>query len=203
MKAIIGRKLGMTQIFTDDSSAKAVTLVEAGPCTITALKNSDKDGYEAVQLGYGEAKHQSKPQAGHLKSSKSNHRYLREFKLSSDAKVGDKVDVSNFEVGDEVTVSGISKGKGFAGTIKRHNFSRGPMSHGSQSKRKLGSIGSMYPQKVYKGRKMPGRMGDEKVTTKGLKIEAVDTTDNILAISGAVPGNKGGIVVIESKGDKE
>ncbi|MEX0919714.1 MAG: 50S ribosomal protein L3, partial [Candidatus Saccharimonadales bacterium] len=139
MKAIIGRKLGMTQIFTEDSTAKAVTLVEAGPCSVTAIRSNDKDGYEAVQLGYGESKNLNKPQQGHQKSTKTSHNYLREFKSDSaddsEVKVGDKIDVSAFEVGDEVRVSGISKGKGFSGVIKRHNFSRGPMSHGSQSKR--------------------------------------------------------------------
>ncbi|MEX0934213.1 MAG: 50S ribosomal protein L3 [Candidatus Saccharimonadales bacterium] len=199
MKAIIGRKLGMTQIFTEDSNAKAVTLVEAGPCSVTAIRSDDKDGYEAIQLGYGEAKNLNKPQQGHQKSAKTSHSYLREFKSGSEVKVGDKIDVSAFEVGDEVRVSGISKGKGFSGVIKRHNFSRGPMSHGSQSKRKPGSIGSMYPQKVFKGKKMAGRMGNEKVTVKGLKIEAIDTTDNLLAISGAIPGKRGNLVVIQGK----
>lgn len=199
MKALIGRKLGMTQIFDDNGQAKAVTLVEAGPCVVTALKTADKDGYAAVQIGFGETKQDKQAQAGHLKASKSEAQYLREIRGEHDLSVGDKVDVTNFQPGDKLKVSGISKGKGFSGTIKRHNFSRGPMSHGSRNKRGPGSIGSMYPQKIFKGKKMAGRMGNEKVTVKNLNLEAVDADNNLLAVGGAVPGRRGSVVMIRGE----
>ncbi len=199
IKALLGRKLGMTQVFTDKGVARAVTLVEAGPCTVTGIRSEDKDGYEAVQIGFGTAKHINKSQEGHLKKSKSQPSHIREVRQSYDGKVGDSIDVEVFEVGDKVTVTGISKGKGFAGTIKRHNFSRGPMSHGSRNKRRPGSIGSMYPQKIFKGKKMAGRMGGDRVTVKNLGIEAVDSDNKILAISGAVPGRRGEVVLIKGQ----
>jgi large subunit ribosomal protein L3 len=210
MKAIIGRKLGMTQIFDDRGNVVGVTVVEAGPCTVTQLKTTEKDGYEAVQLGFGEAKHLAKPQEGHLKKAKAVSRILREFRNTEEAvetevegetpanlKVGDKVTVEAFTEGEEVNVSGISKGKGFAGTIKRHNFHRGPKTHGSHNYRAPGSIGSGYPEHVVKGRKLPGQMGHEQVTVKNLKVIKIDKENNTIAILGAVPGPKKGIVVIK------
>lgn len=199
MKALIGRKLGMTQIFDEQGQAKAVTLVETGPCVVTALKTEDRDGYAAVQLGFDEEHKANKPKTGHTKSSKKNPRYLREFKGEHELKVGDRLDVTIFQPGEKIVVSGTSKGKGFAGTIKRHNFSRGPETHGSRNQRRPGSIGSMYPQKIYKGRKMPGRMGNDKVTVKNLPLGAVDSDNNLLAIQGAVPGRRGSIVTIKGE----
>lgn len=199
MKALIGRKLGMTQIFTENGTVKAVTLVEAGPCAVTDIRTSERDGYEAMQIGLGKTKKLNKAQAGHFKQSKQTPQVVREVRGNYEGAVGDNLDVSLFEVGDGVTVSGVSKGKGFAGTIKRHNFSRGPMTHGSRNQRRPGSIGSMYPQKIFKGKKMAGRMGGDKVTTKGLAVEAIDTEANILAISGAVPGKRGDVVLIKGQ----
>lgn len=199
MKALIGRKLGMTQIFTENGTVKAVTLVEAGPCAVTDIRTSARDGYEAMQIGLGEARKVNKAQAGHFKQSKKSPQVVREVRGSYEGAVGDSLDVSVFEVGDDVSVSGVSKGKGFAGTIKRHNFSRGPMTHGSRNQRRPGSIGSMYPQKIFKGKKMAGRMGGDKVTTKGLAVEAIDKDANILAISGAVPGKRGDVVLVKGQ----
>lgn len=215
MKALLGTKLGMTQLFGEDGNVMRVTLVQAGPCTVTQVKTIEKDGYNAVQLGFGEAKNQAKPQIGHLKASEANSRKLREVRLgaidpkhpgaqaASEAEaaalaleLGAKLDVTTFEVGDEVSVTGVSKGKGFAGTIKRHNFSRGPKTHGSHNYRAPGSIGSGYPEHVFKGMRMAGRMGGEKVTVKGLKVMVIDADLNILGISGAVPGPKRGTVMV-------
>ncbi|MEX0932031.1 MAG: 50S ribosomal protein L3 [Candidatus Saccharimonadales bacterium] len=202
MKTLVGKKVGMTQVFNEKGQAVPVTVIQAGPCVVTQVKTADKDGYSAVQIGYGEDKKPSKPATGHLKKSKATPRYLKEFRIEETEneealKVGDTLDVSVFEEGDKVVISGVSKGKGFAGTIKRHNFSRGPMSHGSRNKRRPGSIGSMYPQKVFKGKKMAGRMGGEKVSVKNLKVVKVDKENNILAVSGAVPGSNKSIVIIK------
>lgn len=197
MKALLGRKVGMTQIFENDGTATAVTLVEAGPCKVTSLRTPEKDGYSAVQIGYGQPKKLNKAQAGHLKAGKTELKHLREVREETDLSVGDQLDVGQFEVGDKVSVTSISKGKGFAGTIKRHNFHRGPMSHGSRNKRRPGSIGSMYPQKIFKGKKMAGRMGNEQVTTKNLKVCTIDSDNNLLAVKGAVPGRRGSLVMIK------
>lgn len=198
MKAIIGKKLGMTQVVNGDGHLVPVTLVEAGPCTITQLKTSEKDGYSAIQLGYGESKKLNKAQTGHLKQAASSSKVLKEFRLEedSDFEIGSKLTIEEFEEGDVVKVTAISKGKGFAGTIKRHNFSRGPSSHGSHNIRGPGSIGSMYPQKVFKGKKMAGHMGAEQVTTRGLKVAYLDSAANIIGIKGAIPGPNKGIVYI-------
>ncbi len=205
MKALIGRKLGMTQIFGERGKTQAVTLLQAGPCVVTQVKTAEKDGYNAIQLGFGEAKQLSKPATGHLKGSKSKARYLREFRLEpaddktaaeTALKVGDKLEVSQFKAGDEVTIVAISKGKGFAGTIKRYNFSRGPKTHGSMSYRRPGSIGSMYPQKVFKGKKMAGRMGYDRVTLKKMKIAEVKSEERLLAVAGPIPGPRKGLVLI-------
>lgn len=199
MKALIGRKLGMTQIFDDDGQAKAVTLVEAGPCVVTAVKTAEKDGYSAVQIGFGESKRPNKASAGHTKAAKATPKYLREIRGEFDLAVGDNVDVSSFEAGEKLKITGISKGKGFAGAIKRHNFSRGPETHGSRNQRRVGSIGGMYPQKVFKGKKMAGRMGNDTTTVKNLNLEVVDTENNLLAINGAVPGTRDSIVMIKGE----
>lgn len=199
MKALLGRKLGMTQIFNDDGQARAVTLIEAGPCVVTALKSVENDGYSAMQIGFKEAKRLNKAQTGQLKASKKQPQYLREVRGDFEYQVGDALDVSSFEAGEKVSITGISKGKGFAGTIKRHNFARGPMSHGSRNKRRPGSIGSMYPQKIFKGKKMAGRMGNDTVTVKNLALEVVDAENNILAVKGTVPGKRGSIVYIKGQ----
>ena len=205
MRTLIGRKLGMAQQFSEDGTARAVTLVQAGPCTVTQIRTFEKDGYSAVQIGYGEAKKIGKSLAGHLKKSEAKAEVLREVELASAdtsdtdveaVKVGDKFDVNLFKVGQAVTVSGTSKGKGFAGTIKRHNFHRGPKTHGSRSYRRPGSIGSMYPQKIWKGKKMAGQMGNNTVSIKNLKITNIDPQDNVLAIGGAIPGARGSLMII-------
>lgn len=198
MKAIIGKKLGMTQVVNNDGHLVPVTLVEAGPCTITQIKTSEKDGYSAIQLGFGESKKLNKAQTGHLKQAASSSKNLKEFRLEedSDLEIGSKITIEEFSEGDVVKVTAISKGKGFAGTIKRHNFSRGPSSHGSHNIRGPGSIGSMYPQKVFKGKKMAGHMGAEQVTTRGLKVAYLDAATNIIGIKGAIPGPNKGIVYI-------
>jgi len=202
MKAILGTKLGMTQLFDADGNVARVTLLQAGPCAVTQVKTPDRDGYSAVQLGFGEAKHQAKPQQGHLKAANVNSRVLREVRLNDGdeaAEVGAKIDVTAFEAGDEVQVTGTSKGKGFAGVIKRHNFNRGRKTHGSHAYRGHGSIGSMFQQHVYKGVRMAGHMGGDQVTVKGLKVFLVDAERGILAVKGAVPGPKRGTVMVRGK----
>lgn len=216
MKALLGTKLGMTQLFDESGNVARVTLIQAGPCVVTQVKTQDLDGYNAVQIGFGEAKHQPKPQAGHLKAAGSNSRTVREIRIKDvqmthpDAKsrvadneaamalaVGSTLDVTTFEVGDAVEVTATSKGKGFAGTIKRHNFSRGPKTHGSRNYRAPGSIGSGYPEHVFKGMRMAGHMGHERVTVTGLKVVVIDAKLGVIAISGAVPGPKRGLVMIK------
>lgn len=216
MKAILGTKLGMTQLFDESGNVARVTLIQAGPCVVTQIKTLERDGYNAVQLGFGEAKHQPKPQAGHQKAAGSNARTMREIRIKDvqathpDAaartaaateamalEVGASFDVTTFEPGDAVEVTGTSKGKGFAGTIKRHNFSRGPKTHGSRNYRAPGSIGSGYPEHVFKGMRMAGHMGHERVTVTGLKVVVVDAKLGLLGISGAVPGPKRGLVMIK------
>lgn len=206
MKALLGRKVGMTQIFNEDGNVERVTVIEAGPCVVTQIKTKETDGYRAIQLGFGDAKHQPKPQAGHLKKADANSRHLQEVRLrdiikgggaeETDLELGARLDASVFEAGDKVQVTGTSKGKGFAGTIKRHNFARGRKTHGSHNYRAPGSIGSMYPQHVLKGKRMAGQMGVEQVTTKNLKVILVDPERNVIAIRGAVPGPKKGIVMV-------
>lgn len=198
MKALLATKIGMTQLFSEKGRSTAVTILQAGPCVITQLKDDATDGYTAVQLGFGDAKHQPKPQAGHLKKAKTNSRYMAEFRLPADATegmaLGDSITVEAFSVGESITVSALSKGKGFAGTIKRHNFSRGPKTHGSHNYRAPGSIGAGYPEHVFKGQKMGGRMGHDKVSVRNLKIALVDAKNNLIAVTGAVPGPKKGLV---------
>lgn len=203
MKALLGRKLGMTQLFDENGNVARVTLVEAGPCVVTQLKTGDVDGYTAVQIGFGKDKHPAKPQIGHFAQEGVTPKHLREIRVSEPvegeemAKVGDQIDVSNFEVGDAIEVTGTSKGKGFAGTVKRHNFNTGPKSHGSHNYRAPGSIGAGYPQHVFKGIKMAGRMGGDRKTVKGLKVVLVDAENNLLAVSGAIPGPRKGLVMIQ------
>ncbi len=201
MKALLGTKIGMTQIISDNGDTIPVTLVKAGPVTVTQVKTVDTDGYTAVQVAFGEGKNLSKAVAAHAAKADVKPKTIKEVRLDelpADVKVGTKFDVSEFEVGDMVDVTGNSKGKGFAGTIKRHNFHRQPKSHGGKGDtRKLGSIGSMYPQKIFKGKKMPGRMGNEQVTVKNLVIALVNKEDNLIAIKGAVPGPKRGLVMIK------
>ena len=204
-KGIIGTKLGMTQIFDQESGkVTPVTVVEAGPCPVVQVKTPETDGYTAVQLAFGAVKEKriSKPEAGHLKKAgQGPHRHLVEIRDAEGLAVGDSVTVEAFEPGERIKVSGRSKGKGFAGTIKRHNFSRGPVSHGSHNVRKPGSIGaSATPSRVFKGMRMSGHMGDERVTQRGLRVAEVDAERNLLLIAGAVPGSVGGVVEIRSDG---
>jgi large subunit ribosomal protein L3 len=199
MKALITRKVGMTSTIAEDGVVTAITLLSASPCVITQVKTDETDGYTAVQLGTEEAKH-GKAQAGHYKSSKVSPKVVREFRipeLNEEIKVGESISADVFNVGDTVSVTGTSKGKGWAGTIKRHNFHRGRKTHGGQSYRRPGSIGSMYPQRIFKGKKMAGQMGYEQVTVQNLKVALVDTELGVIGVTGAVPGPKKGIVIIK------
>ncbi|NCU37510.1 50S ribosomal protein L3 [Candidatus Saccharibacteria bacterium] len=199
MKALLGTKIGMTQIIGEDGVATPVTIIQAGPCTVTQVKSVEIDGYNAVQVAYGEGKNLSKAVAGHVKPASVTPKELREFRVDDlgEIKIGDVFDVTGFELGDVVDATGISKGKGFAGTIKRHNFMRHRKSHGGKGNtRKPGSIGSMYPQKVFKGKRMAGHMGAEQVTVKNLKVAYISATDNLIGVKGAVPGPKKGLIVL-------
>ena len=200
MKIILGTKIGMTQIIGEDGIVTPVTLIQAGPVTVTQIKTIEKDGYNAVQVAYGEGKNLSKAVAGHVKPANITPKLIQEFRceeLPEDMKIGDKIDVTSFNLGDKTTVTGTSKGKGFAGTVKRHNFAESRNTHGFKGDiRKVGSIGSMYPQKVFKGKKMPGRMGGERVTVKNLVVAFVDSENNLLGLKGAVPGPRRGFVAI-------
>lgn len=202
MKAILGTKVGMTQILAEDGVLVPVTLVQAGPCVITQIKTTETDGYGAVQLTLGGGKNTSKSVAGHVAKAGKNvaPRMIKEFRvedISEEQKVGSSIDVSTFEVGDTVKVTGTSKGKGFAGTVKRHNFSTSAESHGGNGMvRRPGSIGSMYPQKVFKGKRMAGQMGAEQVTVSGLKVAYVDQENNLLGLRGAIPGPKKSLVTV-------
>src|SRR3954451_3614550 len=204
MKGILGRKLGMTQIFDPESGVVTpVTVIEAGPCPVVQVKTVETDGYEAVQLAFAPVAERkiSKPEIGHLKKGGVDpHRHLVEFRGQSELVVGDSVTVEAFEPGDSVKVSGIGIGKGFAGTIKRHKFHRGPKTHGSHNIRKPGSIGaSATPSRVFKGMKMAGRLGGKRVTQVGLHVHEVVPEENLLLVKGAVPGPKNGIVEIREE----
>lgn len=203
MKALLGTKIGMTQIISPEGVAIPVTLIKAGPVTVTQVKTIETDGYNAVQVAYGEGKNLSKAVAGHVKASKVTPKHIREIRvetLPEDLKVGDTIDVTSFSVGDVVDATGTSKGKGFAGTIKRHNFSRQGASHGAKSNtRRPGSIGSMYPQKIFKGKRMAGRMGHDRVTVKNLQVAYVSVEDNLIGLKGAVPGPRKGLIMIGGK----
>ena len=203
MKALLGTKIGMTQIISDEGKAIPVTLIQAGPVTVTQVKSVEIDGYNAVQVAYGEGKNLSKAVAGHTKTAGVTPKHIREFRvdeLPTDLKVGDVIDVTKFELGDVVDATGTSKGKGFAGTVKRHNFNTSKKTHGGNGYvRKPGSIGSMYPQKVFKGKRMAGRMGADRVTVKNLEVAYVDSANNLIGLKGAVPGPKKGLIVIGGK----
>jgi large subunit ribosomal protein L3 len=203
MAAIVGKKIGMTQVFTEDGTRVAVTVVEAGPCPVTAKRDPDRDGYAAVQLGFGEvSEHKlNKAQLGHLAKAESGPlRTLVEFRDEGDERnVGDVVTVEDFEPGQMVKVSATSIGKGFQGTVRRHGFSRGPVTHGSHNVRGPGSIGaSADPARVFKGVRMPGRMGGKRVTQRGLRIQEVDAERNLLLIAGPVPGPRNGTVEVRT-----
>jgi large subunit ribosomal protein L3 len=203
MKGILGKKLGMSQVFDPDTGAMtAVTVIEAGPCPVVQVKTSDVDGYDAVQLAFGEVAERklSKAEVGHLRrAGAAPHRHLVELRGVVDVAVGETVTVESFEPGEAVKVSGLSVGKGFQGTIKRHGFTRGPVTHGSHNVRAPGSIGaSAYPSRVFKGMRMAGRMGGARVTQPGLVVHEVDMERNLLLIRGSVPGPKSGIVEIRS-----
>lgn len=203
-KAIIGRKLGMTQVFTEDGAAIPVTVIEAGPCTVVQKKTEENDGYDSVQLSFGDVKlkNVTKPLQGHFKKYDAEPaRVIEEFKLDDQDQYesGQTVTVDVFEAGEKVDVSGKSKGKGFQGVIKRHGQRRGPMSHGSKYHRRPGSMGaSAYPARVPKGKKLPGRMGHKNVTTQNLEIVDIDADENVMLIKGAVPGPRGSFLSIKS-----
>ncbi len=202
-KTIIGRKIGMTQIFDEQGMVIPVTVIEAGPCTVTQIKTVETDGYNSIQLGFGEVKKTrvNKPITGHFKKSKLDpKKHLREFRLEeiSDVKVGDEIKADAFVEGDKVDVQGTSKGKGFQGVIKRHGQSRGPMGHGSMYHRRPGSMGpTSTPGRVFKGKKLPGHMGAQTITIQNLDVVKVDLDKNVLLIKGSVPGAKGAILKIK------
>jgi large subunit ribosomal protein L3 len=205
MAAILARKLGMTQIFGDDGAIARVTVLAAGPCHVTAIRTSERDGYDAVQLAFGATKEKAltKPQLGHLaKADAPPMRLLREFRgEGAGLTVGETVGAGVFEAGQRVKVSGTSKGKGFQGTIKRHRFSRGPAGHGSHNVRAPGSIGaSATPSRVFKGVRGPGQMGNKRVTQRGLEVVAVRADENLLFVRGSVPGARNGYVEVRSDG---
>jgi len=203
MSAILAKKLGMTQVFQDDGSVARVTVLEAGPCPVTAVRTAERDGYDAVQLAFCQTKekHLSKPELGHLKKADAAPmRHLVEFRgEAADLQLGQSVTVESFAAGDHVKIAGVSKGKGFQGTIKRHNFKSGPKSHGSHNVRAPGSIGaSADPARVFKGIRGPGQMGNKRVTQPGLEIVAVDPQKNLMLVRGSVPGPRGGVVEVRS-----
>jgi large subunit ribosomal protein L3 len=203
MAAILAKKLGMSQLFKEDGKVERVTVLEAGPCPVTAIRNAERDGYSAVQLAFGQTKekHLSKPELGHLKKAgASAHKHLVEFRdEGAELQMGDTVTVESFTPGDKVKISGTSKGKGFQGTIKRHNFHRGPKTHGSHNYRAPGSIGaSAWPARVMKGIRGPGQMGNERVTQRGVTVVDVIAGQNLLLVRGAVPGAKGGLVEVRT-----
>lgn len=200
MKALITRKVGMTSTILEDGTMLAVTLLSASPNVVTQLKTLETDGYTAVQLGAEVQNHAGKPAAGHLKNSGIMSKITREFPLTEtelDLAVGTQLTAEVFSVGDTVQVTGTSKGKGFESTIKRHNFQRGRKTHGGRSYRRPGSIGSMYPQKIFKGKRMAGRGGGLQVTVKNLKIALVDTELNVIGVTGAVPGPRKSIIIVK------
>lgn len=201
-KAILGKKLGMTQIFTENGESLPVTVIQAGPCVVVQKKTEEKDGYSAVKVGFEDIKEQrlNKPDLGHYKKQQLEpKRYLKELKLKNADKynVGDEIKVDIFSSGDRVDVVGVSKGKGFAGGVKRWGFSRGPMAHGSKFHRRSGSIGSAGATKVFKGMKMPGRLGGERVTVQNLEVVKVDADRNLMLIKGSVPGPGKSLLIIK------
>ncbi len=203
-KAILGTKIGMTQLFNEDGKVVPVTVIMAGPCTVVQKKTAETDGYEAIQVGYGEVKEKrlNKPAKGHFaKADVAAKKFLKEFRFDdvSSYNVGDEIKADVFAAGDAIDVTGTSKGKGFAGPMKRWGLHRGPMAHGSGYHRGSGSLGACStPGRVMKGKKLPGHMGNVKVTVQNLEIVKVDAENNLILVKGAVPGNKGGLVVIKN-----
>jgi large subunit ribosomal protein L3 len=201
MKSLITRKLGMTSTIAEDGIVQAVTLLSYAEHTVLAHKTEEKDGYTAVQVGSETAKKLSKSITGHVKASKVMPKIIREFRVSEipeDLSVGSKIQAADiFSVGDDVQVTGTTKGKGWAGTIRRHNFHRGRKTHGGGSYRRPGSIGSMYPQHIFKGTRMAGRLGHDQVTVRGLKVALIDTELNVIGVTGAVPGPKKSLVILK------
>ena len=203
-KGIIGRKVGMTQIFDENGNVIPVTVIEAGPCVVAQVKTVETDGYDAIQLGFGEVKdkHINKPEKGHFsKAGLEAKKHLREFRLDSveNVKVGDELKADVFEAGEKIDVQGTSKGKGFQGVIKRHGQHRGPMGHGSMYHRRPGSMGSTStPGRVFKGKKLPGHMGKVTVTIQNLDVVKVDMDKNVILVKGSVPGPKGAILKVKS-----
>lgn len=192
----------MTKMFLEDGKSVGVTVVEAGPCVVTQIRTVEKDGYNATQVGYGEKKKLNKPEAGHLKNANGLFGTLKEFRPKngevSGMNIGDKIDASVFAEGEKVTISGVTKGRGFQGVVKRHQFGGGSRTHGQKhSEREPGSIGSVWPQRVVKGKRMAGRMGGERLTLKGVKIMKIDLENNIIALKGAVPGRRGTLLEIK------
>jgi large subunit ribosomal protein L3 len=203
MTAILAKKLGMTQVFLEDGTVERVTVLEAGPCPVTGIRTHDRDGYEAVQLAFdaSKEKHITKAELGHLKKADAGpHRKVKEFRdHAGELTVGETVTVEAFEVGQKIKISGTSKGKGFQGTVKRHNFSQGPKSHGSHNVRAPGSIGaSAWPARVMKGIRGPGQMGNKRVTNKGLEIVRLDPAQNLMLVRGSVPGPRNGVVEVRT-----
>jgi large subunit ribosomal protein L3 len=205
MAAILARKVGMTQLFLPDGSVARVTVLEAGPCPVTGVRTLDRDGYEAVQLAFGQTKekHITRPELGHLrKADAPPMRHLVEFRdEAGELTLGESVTVESFEVGAKVKISGVTKGKGFQGTIKRHGFASGPKSHGSHNVRAPGSIGaSAFPARVMRGLRGPGHMGHARVTQRGLEVVALDPAQNLMMVRGSVPGPRGGLVEVRTDG---
>jgi large subunit ribosomal protein L3 len=205
MKAILGRKIGMTQVFDDAGRVIPVTVIEAGPCMVVQRKTVKTDGYEAVQLSFGTRKRANKPQTGHFRKVDSSvGRFVREFRVDSEEPIsaGSQVTVNMFQPGDTVKVSGHSKGRGFTGGIKRWGFSGGDETHGNKSHRRPGSMGcASTPSRTYKGRKLPGRMGNSRVTVRNIKVVTIDEERNLILLRGAVPGSRNGFVAIEEMND--
>jgi large subunit ribosomal protein L3 len=202
VKALITRKVGMTSAINEDGSVQAITLLSVGDQTVVGHKTTEKDGYTAVQIGAEKGKRLSKSVAGHVKKAKVMPKLIREFRITEQApeelSVGSKISADVFSVGDSVQVTGTSKGKGFAGTIKRHNFHRQRQTHGAKgATRRVGSIGSMYPQKIFKGKKMAGRLGHDQVTVRNLKVALVDTERNVIGVTGAVPGPRKAVIIVK------
>ncbi len=205
MPAILAKKLGMTQLFMEDGRVERVTVLEAGPCPVTGIRTDDVDGYTAVQLAFGavKPKHITKAELGHLKKNDAPpSKHLVEFRdEAGELTVGEVVKADAFAPGDRVKIAGTSKGKGFQGTVKRHGFSRGPVSHGSHNVRAPGSIGAAaYPARVFKGIRGPGQMGNKRVTQKGLEVVQVDAANNLLLVRGSVPGPRNGVVEVRTDG---
>jgi large subunit ribosomal protein L3 len=200
VKGLIGKKLGMIQVFDKERRLIPVTVIEAGPCGIVQVKKKSTDGYDAVQIGFGEVpeRKQTKPQLGHMKKAGNKvWRHLREFGSAGEAQVGAQVDVNLFSEGESINVQGVSKGKGFQGVMKRHNYAGGPASHGSMFHRAPGSIGSSsFPSRVLKNKKLPGHMGNKQITVRGLTVFGIKTEENILLVTGSVPGPVGGVVIV-------